>query len=94
MSDEARISMKAVVLMATALPALSHWELKVGGTRGSEAVRGTELARRSPPFLSRERTAVSDSVRVDVDPEPSSGSLARHPRSRSSVSSRGGHAEI
>ena len=122
MSDEARISMKAVVLMATALPALSHWELKVGGTRGSEAVRGTELARRSPPFLSRERTAVSDSVRVDVDPEPSRpryretclalesaeesgaavsgvnrgvfGSLARHPRSRSSVSSRGGHAEI
>ena len=71
MSDEARISMKAVVLMATALPALSHWELKVGCTRGSEEVRGTELARRSPPFLSRERTAVSDSVRVDVDPEPS-----------------------
>ena len=43
-SDEARISMKAVVLMATALPAPSHWEVKVGGTRGSEKVRGTELA--------------------------------------------------
>ena len=43
----------------------------MGGTRGSEEVRGTELAGRSPPFLSRERTAVSDSVRVDVDPEPS-----------------------
>ena len=53
------------------LPALSHREVKVRGTRGSEEVRGTELARRSPPFLSWERTAVSDSVRVDVDPEPS-----------------------
>ena len=29
--------------------------MKVGGTRGSEEVRGTELAGRSPPFLSRYR---------------------------------------
>ena len=37
----------------------------MGGTRGSEEVRGAKLAGRSPPFLSRERAAVS----VDVDPE-------------------------
>ena len=54
MSDEARISMmKAVVLMATALPALSHWELKVGGTRGSEYVGRAKLAGSLPRFLVR-----------------------------------------
>ena len=30
------------------LPALSHWELKVGGTRGSEEVRSVELAEPLP----------------------------------------------
>ena len=57
--------MKAVVLMATSCTTVSHWEVEVGGTRGSAEVRGAELAGRSPSFLRRERAAVS----VDVDPE-------------------------
>ena len=36
-----------------------------GGTRDSEEVRAAKLAGSSPPFLGRERAAVS----VDVDPE-------------------------
>ncbi|MGB1596325.1 MAG: hypothetical protein ACPIOQ_26425, partial [Promethearchaeia archaeon] len=59
--------MTAEVLMATPswpLPALSHWEVEAGGTRGREEVRGAKLAGRWPPFLGRERAAVS----VDVDP--------------------------
>ena len=39
------------------------WEVKDGGTRGSDEVRGPKLAGSSPPFLDRERAAVS----VDVD---------------------------
>ena len=40
------------------LPALSHWEVGEGGTRGSEEVSGAKLATRSTPFLSRERPTV------------------------------------
>ena len=42
------------------LPALIHWEVKVGGT-GMKEVRGAVFAGSSPPFLGRERAA------VDVD---------------------------
>ena len=48
--------MKAVALWP--LPALSHWEVEIGGTRGNEDVRGAKLAGRSPPFLGREQAAV------------------------------------
>ena len=46
------------------LPALIHWEVKVGGT-GMKEVRGAVFAGSSPPFLGRERAAVD----VDVGPE-------------------------
>ena len=46
------------------LPALSHWEEKVGGTSMKD-VGGAVLAGSSPPFLGRERAAVD----VDVGPE-------------------------
>ena len=61
--------MTAVVLRQQSyswpLPALSHWEVEVGATRGSEDARGAKRAGRSPPFLGRERAGVG----VDVDPE-------------------------
>ena len=73
----------------------------MGGTRGSEEVRGTELAGRSPPFLSRYRetclaleSAEESGAAVSGVNRGVFGSLAHHPTSRSSVSSRGGHAEI
>ena len=50
------------VLMAT--PALSHWDVKVGGT-SMEEMRGACFVASSPPFLGRERAAVY----VDVGPE-------------------------
>ncbi|MGB1597628.1 MAG: hypothetical protein ACPIOQ_33035, partial [Promethearchaeia archaeon] len=46
------------------LPALIHWEVKVGG-RSMKDVGGAVLAGSSPPFLGRERAAVD----VDVGPE-------------------------
>ena len=46
------------------LPALIHWEVKVGG-RGMKDVGGAVLAGCSPSFLGRERAAVD----VDVGPE-------------------------
>ena len=46
------------------LPALIHWEVKVGG-RGMKDVGGAVLAGSTPPFLGRERAAVN----VDVGPE-------------------------
>ena len=45
-----------------ALPALIHWEVKVGGT-GMKDVRGAVFAGSSPPFLGRERAA-DDVIRV------------------------------
>ena len=51
----------AEVLMAP-LPALIHWEVKLGGTSMKD-VGGASFAGSSPPFLGRERAA------VDVDPE-------------------------
>ena len=56
----------AEVLMATliTLPALIHWEVKVGG-RSMKDVGGAVLAGSALPFLGRERAAVD----VDVGPE-------------------------
>ena len=46
------------------LPALSHWDVKVGGT-SMEEMRVPCFAGSSPPFLGRERAAVD----VDVGPD-------------------------
>ena len=43
------------------LPALSHWEVKVGGT-SMEEMWGAGFAGSSRPFLGRERTAVERDV--------------------------------
>ena len=53
----------AEVLMAP-LPALIHWEVKLGGTSMKD-VGGASFAGSSPPFLGRERAAVD----CDVGPE-------------------------
>ena len=50
------------VLMAT--PALSHWDVKVGGT-SMEEMRGACFAGSAPPFRGRERAADD----IDVCPE-------------------------
>ena len=50
--------------MTWPLPALIHWEVKVGG-RSMKDVGGAVLAGSTPPFLGRERAAVD----VDVGPE-------------------------
>ena len=59
-----RKGVTAEVLRATPLPALIHWEVKVGG-RGMKDAGGAVLAGSSPPFLGRERAAVD----VHVGPE-------------------------
>ena len=50
------IGAKDVVLLST-LPALSYCEVEVGGTRAEsrKEARGAKFARRSPPYLGRER---------------------------------------
>ena len=61
----------AEVLMAP-LPALIHWEVKLGGTSMKD-VGGAGFAGSSPPFLGRERAA------VDVDVGPERRSARYHP---------------
>ena len=50
---------------AKTLPALNHWDVKVGVTSSRKEVRGASFAGSAPSSLGRERAAVG----VDVDPE-------------------------